>query len=509
MIKQLLGGKSVFKMMALTFALFTCFSSTEAFASNKLIKNDTFWKDTDGNTIYSQGGGILKVDDTYYWYGVKYNGAVSYAESPISKNSNSSFYSVTCYSSKDLVNWKFENDIITKGDLNNTGHVPTWIGRLGVFYNKSTNKYVLVSQYEDGKTTGELFATSDTPNGRFTFNNIQSPVPGIANNHAGDQTVFTDDDGKSYLICCSANGRQYLYVAPFSEDGLAVEPATQIYKSNNGGREGNCMFKYNGVYYFCSSDLHGWNSSHCYYMKSKNIFGPYEEEKVMQGTEKDFSHVSQTGFFTNVTGSKGTTILFCGDRWSDFAGNGVGYNQWCPLSFDGETPVFNSVSEFKLNAEKGIWSVGRHNNYILNPCFEADRIISTNLAGWSYSSNISDSNHAINVKKSCPSGNFSMQHLYNQDYKATTYQNIVNIPNGKYKLKAWVMSSGGQNTCNIFAKDFGGEEKQYSINSNIGAWSEITIPHINVSNGKCQVGIYSDASANEWCMIDNFSFIKE
>ncbi len=42
------------------------------------VQNDVFWKDTAGNPIYSQGGGMIKVGGTYYWYGAKYNGAVSY-----------------------------------------------------------------------------------------------------------------------------------------------------------------------------------------------------------------------------------------------------------------------------------------------------------------------------------------------------------------------------------------------------------------------------------------------
>ena len=104
------------------------------------------------------------------------------------------------------------------------------------------------------------------------------------------------------------------------------------------------MFKYNGMYYFCSSDLHGWNASHSYYIAASNIMGPYGAEGVIGNTDDDFSHVSQTGFFITVTGTAGTTVIFAGDRWSDFAGNGLGYNQWLPLSFTGTTPHFNSLS---------------------------------------------------------------------------------------------------------------------------------------------------------------------
>ena len=89
------------------------------------------------------------------------------------------------------------------------------------------------------------------------------------------------------------------------------------------------MFKYRGRYYFCSSDLHGWNSSHCYYISATNILGPYSSEGIMVNSGLDFCHVTQTGFFITVKGTEDTTVIFCGDRWSDFAGNGIGYNQWC------------------------------------------------------------------------------------------------------------------------------------------------------------------------------------
>lgn len=370
MLRKLSIGEKLLKLAAVLFVFALCFHSNKVFAASQVIKNDTFWKDTSGNPIYSQGGGILKVGDTYYWYGVKYNGAVTFAQSPGKKNSDTSFNAVTCYSSKDLVNWKFENNILTSSDVKSLS--PGWMGRLGVAYNSSTKKYVLISQYSGSAGAGELFATCDKPNGKFTYNKIQTNLPGIANGTTGDQTIFTDTDGKAYLVCSSSNGRGNLYVAPLrSSDYLAVENATRIF--GGVGREGNCMFKYNGEYYFCSSDLHGWNASHCYYIKASNIFGPYSKEEVMPGTDADFCHVSQTGFFVNVTGTSGTTVLFCGDRWSDFAGNGIGYNQWCPLSFNGTTPYFNSVSEFNIDAQKGTWSVGAGNNYILNPSFEADR----------------------------------------------------------------------------------------------------------------------------------------
>ena len=62
----------------LAFAvLLTCTVVSSHAQSSNVITNDTFWKSTSGNYIYSQGGGIFRFPDVqgkehYYWYGVKY-----------------------------------------------------------------------------------------------------------------------------------------------------------------------------------------------------------------------------------------------------------------------------------------------------------------------------------------------------------------------------------------------------------------------------------------------------
>jgi hypothetical protein len=40
-------------------------SLANSFAGAQMIQNDVFWKDTDGNPMYVQRGGTLKVGDTW------------------------------------------------------------------------------------------------------------------------------------------------------------------------------------------------------------------------------------------------------------------------------------------------------------------------------------------------------------------------------------------------------------------------------------------------------------
>ncbi len=483
------------------------FGPLPAKAAAGTITNDVFWKDTAGNPIYSQGGNILKVGNTYYWYGVKYNGAVTYYNNPSGKNGDTSFAAVTCYSSTDLVNWTFRGNVITAGAEGTTWD-PDWLGRLGVVYNTNTQKYVLITQYAGPEGSGVAFATSSTPTGTFAFHHVQTSITNVVNNLPGDQSTFVDDNGKAYLVFSNASGRSRTYVSELrTSDYLNIEPATQVFQSTSGGREGNAMFKYNGRYYIASSDLHGWNASHAYVISSTSITGPYSAESVMANSEKDYSHVSQTGFFIQVQGSSGTTILFAGDRWSDFAGNGLGYNQWMPLSFNGTEPVLNSLSKFNLDAAAGTWSVAAGNNYIMNPSYEADRITLNTLTGWSnWKNTTADPNSNISPGRT---GRYSMTQYSDTAYSASMYQNVSGLPNGTYTLKAWVKSGGGQQVAQIFVKNYGGTEKNAAVNSVMNNWTEITIPNITVTNGSAQVGIYSVANAGNWLRVDDWSLTKD
>ena len=115
---------------------FCCFPNL--FAQTSLIQNDTFWFTKEGQPIYSQGGGIFRFKDPasgvekYYWYGVRYREAETYRLNPAVTLPTSTFESVTCYSSTDLVTWSFEHNVLTMAELEKNGGYKRWLGRLGV-----------------------------------------------------------------------------------------------------------------------------------------------------------------------------------------------------------------------------------------------------------------------------------------------------------------------------------------------------------------------------------------
>jgi hypothetical protein len=515
-----------------------CLSATLQ-AQAQIIRNDVFWYTKDGRPINSQGGGIFTFADPatgqpkYYWYGVHYKEADTYRANPSVTLPNATFEAVTCYSSTDLVNWTFEANVLTQEELKKQeGYRKTWVGRLGVAYIKELNKYALLVQHGNQV----LITVSDSPTGPFTWHQQISMQQMIGTPNTGDQTVFTDEDsGKSYLVYSYGQGRNKIYVSEIGvKDGkVNLLDCTKIFQG--ASREGNCLFKHNGRYYMFASNIYGWDASLAYYLVADNIRGPYlpaNDMRVMKGTEDDYAHVTQTGFFVTVKGSKKETVIYCGDRWANFAGNGLGYNQWFPLSFEKDTPYFNSLSAWQLNAKTGEWKVAAGNNYVKNGSFEADRknIPSTvkpvqlQLTGWTTTvikgNEISlDSlqspflnHHNTESERKEVTGEKSLAITDKVAFSRKVSQVIISspfvpLPKGTYTLTAKVKNSSGFATLSMYAKS-GGKTFTQSINKENTAWTTITLPNIAVKDDRLEIGFTAEGVADAFCLVDDVSLVK-
>jgi hypothetical protein len=512
------------------------FHSLQAQSFN--IKNNTFWNTIDGQPIYSQGGGIFRFNDPatgekkYYWYGVHYKEAELYRADPSVTHAKNTFVAVTCYSSTDLVNWKFENNVLTREELDKQART-TWVGRLGVAFVNELNKYALFVQHGNGV----LIAVADSPTGEFTWHQRISMQSMIGTPNTGDQTVFTDEDnGKSYLVYSYGQGRNKIYVSEIGvKDGMVnLLDCTKIFQG--AGREGNCMFKYNGKYYMFASNLYGWDASLAYYLVADDVRGPYlpaNDMLVLKGSEDDYAHVTQTGFFINVKGSKQETVVYCGDRWADFAGNGLGYNQWFPLSFQNNEPYFNSLSSWTLNAKTGEWKVANDHNYVKNGSFEADRKaipshvkpVQTELLGWTTTviegakvSLDSTTSPVLNHMNSESERKFVVgeKSLHISDkvpFKRKVSQFIFSLPfvkltDGNYTLTAKIKNSKGFTRLDMFAAS-DGKTKTKNIGEENEGWKTIEIKNIKVKGGKVEIGFVAEGAANAFCYVDDVSLVKQ
>jgi hypothetical protein len=526
--------KQARKITSLIFWLLSLVFS-QVNAQNRQINNDIFWNTTDGQPIYSQGGGVFKFPDQltgkpkFYWYGVHYLEAEAYRKNPSITQSGVTFESVTCYSSDDLVNWKFENDVLTKNEVNKP--TKTWVGRLGVAYLKDLKKYVMIVQHGNQV----LFALSDTPTGNFKWDHKISMEKLIGTTNTGDQTVFTDDDGKSYLIYSYGRGRNKIYVSEIGvKDGnVDLFDCTQVYQGES--REGNCLFKYQNKYYMCASNIYGWDASHAYYMVANNIRGPYSPSNkmlIMEGAADDYAHVTQTGFFVSVKGTREETVLYCGDRWANFAGNGLGYNQWFPISFRDTVPYFNSLSSWAFNSVTGTWAVDEDNNYVRNGSFEADRKripsavkpLQTELTGWvtqilkgnsisvdsstspslSYFNTESDRKIVLGEKSLCIADKIGFKRLVTQQIKSTPY---VKLADGVYRLSAKFKNGGNFKTLEMFGES-NGKKVTVKIPVQQRSWTNVVINKVTVTSGTLNIGFLAEGSAYAFCYIDDVSLVK-
>lgn len=530
--------KSPFQRLLLLIISFSLLISQVSFAQLQNIKNNIFWNTKDGKPIYSQGGGIFTFKDPktgqkkYYWYGVHYKGGELYRNSPYKTISEASFESVTCYTSTDLVNWTFESDALIKADANEKGK-GGWLGRLGVAYLKDIKQYAMFIQHD----SGVLIAVADEPTGPFKWHHKISMLDRIGTPNTGDQTVFTDEDtGKSYLVYSYGRGRNKIYLSEIGiKDGkvdlLNVE---KVYEGE--GREGNCMFKYKDKYYMAASNLYGWDASFAYYLVADNIYGPYTPKNnmlVMEGSEKDYAHVTQTGFFVTLRGTKQETVVYCGDRWADFAGNGLGYNQWVPLSFNGTKPYFNSLDSWNLDAKTGEWEVAINNNWVKNGSFEADRKkmpspfkpVQTFLIGWentilkgnkisldsitspilNFVNSEEDRKRVLGEKSLNISDKVNFKRQVSQLISSSPY---VKLPDGYYTLTANFRNSKGFSKLEMYTES-SGKHLTISIKGTHPEWETIHLKRILVIGGRVEIGFKAYGKANAYCHIDDVSLIRE
>src|SRR5437016_7503567 len=132
-------------------------SSVPNSAASDVIHPGLLWLDDRGKHIQAHGGGIIKLGDTWYWFG----------EDRSSKNDRSKRY-VTCYSSKDLVHWTFRNQVMKQADPEDLG--PGWVlERPKVFFNLKTKQFVMYMHLDDSsyKLARVAVATCDTVDGDF------------------------------------------------------------------------------------------------------------------------------------------------------------------------------------------------------------------------------------------------------------------------------------------------------------------------------------------------------
>lgn len=311
-------------------------------SKNDTIRPTEIWPDEQGHHIQAHGGGIIKVKDRYFWYGEERR-----------KGLDTNYRYVSCYMSKDLVNWTFENDIqITKPDSVLTRWV---IERPKVYYNQHTKKYVMYMHVDGGvrnPATGKIaggytyarvgIEISDKPTGPFKFVRTFRPL----GHESRDIGQFIDDDGTAYLIF---EDRPFGFrIARLSDDYLNVEKEVCLIPAH---MEGGAIVHYNGLYYVIGSSLTGWSPNPNKYATAKSLSGPWSDFKDIALPETK-TYGSQSTMLLKVIGSKFTTVIFMGDIWKPKAQWDSRYI-WMPLQIGNGSLWLPQPQPWTLNAKTG------------------------------------------------------------------------------------------------------------------------------------------------------------
>ena len=289
------------------------------------------WNDTEGNPINAHGGGILYHEGTYYWYGEYKKGKTVLPEWATWECYRTDVTGVSCYSSQDLMNWKFEGIVLpaVKDDASHDLHPSKVLERPKVIYNSKTGKFVMWAHVESADYSKACagVAVSDSPTGPFTYLGSFRPNNAMSR----DQTVFVDDDGRAYQFYSSENNAT-LYISELTDDYL--RPSGRFTRNFIGAsREAPAVFKHGGKYYMLSSGCTGWDPNQAELAVADSIMGPW---KVLgnpcTGTDADKTFYAQSTYVQQVYGKKDCYIALF-DRWNKKDLENSRY-VWLPLSFE-------------------------------------------------------------------------------------------------------------------------------------------------------------------------------
>ena len=185
------------------------------------------------------------------------------------------FPGCTLLKSKDLINWEYCCNPLTKLSSNSEYNLEnntniyskgSWANSL--LYRNGT-LYILFNTFGKGDDAGGYVLSATDPEGTWTLKKISRGYY--------DPGLLLDDDGKTYVACGNGN----LSVCQLDDDFNTVKE-TQVV-SNFSNIEGNHFFKKDGYYYIYSTCCAWPATQWCF--RSQNVFGPYEQLKVFDSDD--------------------------------------------------------------------------------------------------------------------------------------------------------------------------------------------------------------------------------
>lgn len=271
-------------------------------------------KDVQEKKINAHGLGILYHQGTYYMFGEIKKGTTWLVPDQNWECYRVPAGGISCYSSNDLVTWKYEGIALAPvgGDSTNDIDTSRVIERPKVIYNNKTKKFVMWMHIDkkDYSYARSGVAISDSPAGPYKY--LGSVRPN--NQMARDMTLFKDDDKKAYLVYSSENNNT-MHVCLLSDDYLSPTITySRILEGKN--REAPALFKYKNKYYLVTSACTGWSPNAASYAVASDPLGPWKEyENPCKGRGAETTFQSQ-GTYILPLKNKRRKYFFIADQWN-------------------------------------------------------------------------------------------------------------------------------------------------------------------------------------------------
>ena len=208
------------------------------------------------------------------------------------------FPGVTILKSKDLVNWQYCSNTIPRFDISNCYN-------LDGCNEYGHGQWATSIKYHDGKffllfmtlKEGGFIGTADHAEGPWHIKHLSRGYY--------DPGLFFDSNGRIFI----AHGNGKIYLTEVDTDFAQVSKDSLVFTGDlKQGLEGTHMYKINGYYYLYST--YGGVSGIQVALRSKNIYGPYEQRVVIRDTSKGVNFGIHQGALIETQTGEWWTILF-------------------------------------------------------------------------------------------------------------------------------------------------------------------------------------------------------
>ncbi|KAI5811185.1 galactan 1,3-beta-galactosidase [Peziza echinospora] len=394
-------------------------------ASLQIVSGGTWTSPSTGNHIQAHGAGVIKVGNTFYLIGEN-------------KFDGSNFQSIRCYSSQNLVDWKFEGSLLTRQDSGDLGPNRV-VERPKVIYNDKTSQYVLYLHI-DSSNYGEAkvgVATGSSVCGTYQYRGSFQPL----GNESRDMGLYKDDDGSAYLL--TEDRKNGLRINKLSDDYLSVKENVYTWAQKY---ESPAVIKKNGVYFMFASQLTGWDTNDNKYSTATSLKGPWSAWKDF-APSGSHTHDSQVTYVLPVGND---FVMYMGDRWVSKNLMSSTY-VWLPMQISGTTASLPWYYNWIPNVSAGTWSAPPSDT-----SYEGESSSLTNGATTNTCSDCSGSKSAGNIGGS-KNGVLTINNVSSNSATRTTVrmrylngdstQRYANVEvNGKSQVVAFVPTANGQVT---------------------------------------------------------------